>query len=83
MDHVPETMTVKINGKDSATVNGVTVSDIVVDPKGGAVTARVGTTCGATSASFTLEATNRARETVTDTLIVTVSDTAPCGRSSK
>jgi len=76
LDRVPDTFTVKINGAERAEINGVTVSDIAVDPKG-AVTARVGAMCGSTSASFTLEATNAKGETVTNTLMVTVSDTAP------
>ena len=75
-DQPLDTLTVKVNGQASATVNGVTVSNIVVGPKG-KVTARVGATCGATSASFTLEVANNAGGTETDTLNVTVSDGAP------
>jgi len=75
-DQALDTLTVKVNGQASATANGVTVSNIVVGPKG-AVTARVGATCGATNASFTLAVTNNAGATETDTLNVTVSDGAP------
>ena len=75
-DQALDTLTVKVNGQDSATVDGVTVSNIVVGPKG-RVTARVGATCGATNASFTLEVANNAGGTETDILNVTVSDSAP------
>src|SRR5262245_22162374 len=46
-------LTVTVNGSSSATVNGVSVSNIAID-SGGHVTANVAAACGATGASFTL-----------------------------
>ena len=53
----PASLTVTINGSASATVNGVTVSNIAVD-NSGKVTANVVASCSAFAASFTLRVTD-------------------------
>ena len=53
----PNTLTVNVNGGASATVNGVTVSNISVDGAGN-VSADIVATCGAMNASFTLRVTD-------------------------
>jgi hypothetical protein len=63
-------VTITVNGSTSATVNGVTVSSIL--NSNGTVTANVGATCAATTASFTLTATDGGGATSTATLTVTV-----------
>jgi hypothetical protein len=70
-------VTVTINGVDSATVNGVTISNIV--NTNGTVTADIVAACSpATNASFTLTATDGNAMTSTATLEVTVmTNTAP------
>ncbi|HEX9005067.1 MAG TPA: putative Ig domain-containing protein, partial [Blastocatellia bacterium] len=66
-----ETLTVKVNGGTSATVNGVTISNITV-AAGGNVTADVSATCGATTASFTLTVTDSKNASATGMLTVGV-----------
>ena len=63
-------VTVTVNGSASATVNGVTLSNI--SNSGGAVTADIVAICGASNASFTLTATDGHAATATATLNVTV-----------
>ncbi len=63
-------VTVTVNGSSSATVSGVTVSNIV--NSGGTVTASIAATCGASNASFTLTASDGHAATATATLNVTV-----------
>ena len=52
----PTSLTVTVNGSTSATVHGVTVSNILVSNSGN-VTADVAASCSATNASFTLRVT--------------------------
>src|SRR5262249_58214127 len=66
----PGGVTVTVNSSSSATVNGVTVSNIV--NTAGTVTANVVATCGATTAGFTLTATDGGGATATSSLTVTV-----------
>jgi hypothetical protein len=71
------TLTVTVNNASSATVNGVTVSNITVDAAG-VVKGDVVAACGATNASFTLTVTDSAGLTNTAALAVTVNaNTAP------
>ena len=74
----PDTaLTVTVNGGTSATVNGVTVSGIIVDAAG-VVTADVIASCTATTASFTLRVTDTGGLSNEATLAVTVNaNTAP------
>ena len=71
------TLSVKVNGGVSATVNGVTVSNIAVSAAG-VVTADVVASCTATNASFTLRVTDSQAGFAEATLNVTVTaNTAP------
>ena len=63
-------VTVTVNGNNTATVNGVTVSNI--SNSGGTVTANIVATCGASNASFTLTATDGNGATATATLNIAV-----------
>jgi hypothetical protein len=66
---------VKVNGSNTATVNGVTISNIV--NTNGTVTADIVANCTASNASFTLQATDGST-LVTNTLNVAVAlNTAP------
>lgn len=53
----PTALTVTVNGSNSATVNGVTVSNIAIDNAGN-VTADVIASCSASNANFTLRVTD-------------------------
>jgi hypothetical protein len=64
-------LTVTVNGAASATVNGVTVSSISVNPEG-LVTGVVGAESGASSASFALRVTDSSGLFAETTLNVTV-----------
>ena len=64
-------LTVTVNNSASATVNGVTVSNLAVDAAG-VVTADVVAACGASNASFTLKVTDTAGLSNSTTLSVTV-----------
>ena len=64
-------LAVTVNSGASATVNGVTVSDIIVNAAG-TVTADVVAACGATTASFTLRVTDSSTLFTEATLTVTV-----------
>jgi CSLREA domain-containing protein len=75
-DQALNTLAVTINGGASATVNGVTVSNIAVDASGN-VTADVVASCNATNASFTLRVTDNATEFNETTLNVTVTPNTP------
>ncbi|MEP7272785.1 MAG: HYR domain-containing protein, partial [Acidobacteriota bacterium] len=70
-DQPANTLTVTVNGGATATVNGVTVSNITVDALGVAK-ADVVAACGATTATFTLKVTDNASAMATATLTVTV-----------
>jgi hypothetical protein len=77
VDQSPNTLTVTVNGGASATVNGVTVSNLVIDGSGN-VTADVVAGCSASQAGFTLGATDNDGLVNEDTLTVNVSaNTAP------
>jgi DNA/RNA endonuclease G (NUC1) len=65
------TLTVTVNGGTSATVNGVTVSDISIDASG-VVTANIVAAPGATAASFTLRVTDNQLSFTETTLNVAV-----------
>ncbi|HEX8264109.1 MAG TPA: CSLREA domain-containing protein [Pyrinomonadaceae bacterium] len=75
-DQALNTLVVTVNGGASATVNGVTVSNIAVDASGN-VTADVVASCNATNASFTLRVTDSATEFNETTLNVTVTPNTP------
>jgi hypothetical protein len=70
-DQDPNTLSVTVNGGASATVNGVTVNTIAIDPAGN-VTASVGATCAATDATFTLTVTDTRGVSATAILTVNV-----------
>ncbi|MBI3422191.1 MAG: VCBS repeat-containing protein [Acidobacteria bacterium] len=69
------TLSVTVNNAGSATVNGVTVSNISVDSSGN-VTADVAAVCASSSASFTLRVTDSGTLAATATLTVTVTHAA-------
>jgi CSLREA domain-containing protein len=75
-DQTLNTLVVTVNGGASATVNGVTVSNIAVDASGN-VTADVVASCNATNANFTLRVTDSATEFNETTLNVTVTPNTP------
>ncbi len=76
-DQALNTLTVQVNNGASATVNGITVSNLTVTA-GGAVNANVVASCAATNASFTLKVLDNANEMSTATLTVNVTaNTAP------
>ncbi|GEM_PF-1984241 len=76
-DQALNTLVVTVNNGASATVNGVTVSNIAVNA-GGVVTADVGASCAAATANFTLTVTDNIGATATAALTVTVNaNTAP------
>ncbi|MBI4748116.1 MAG: putative Ig domain-containing protein [Acidobacteria bacterium] len=65
------------NFGSSATLNGVTINDLVVAANG-TVTATIAATCSASNASFTVRVTNNQNQSATATLNVTVTaNTAP------
>jgi CSLREA domain-containing protein len=70
------TLAVIVNGNTSATVNGVTVSNIAVDASGN-VTADVVASCTATNATFTLTVTDSLGASNTATLTVNVTANTP------
>ncbi len=71
------TLVVTVNNSSSATVNGVTVSNLSVSAAG-VVTANVVAACGATTANFTLKVTDSGALNAMATLTVTVNaNTAP------
>jgi FG-GAP repeat len=77
-DQAADTLVVTVNGSVSATVNGVTVSNITVDASGG-VKADVATACGASNADFTLRVTDNENLFAEATLnvVVTPEEIAP------
>ncbi|HEX8566427.1 MAG TPA: right-handed parallel beta-helix repeat-containing protein [Pyrinomonadaceae bacterium] len=75
-DQTLNTLVVTVNGGASATVNGVTVSNIAVDASGN-VTADVVASCNATNASFTLRVTDSATEFNETTFSVNVTPNTP------
>ena len=76
-DQPLNTLTVQINGATSATVNGVTVSNLAVNAAG-QVTADITASCTATAAGFTLRVTDSVGEFSATTLNVAVTaNTAP------
>ncbi len=66
----PGNVSVTVNGGSSATVNGVTVSQLVNNS--GTIIARVAAGCSVTTANFTLTATDLQSASVSATLTVTV-----------
>lgn len=75
-DQPLNTLTVQVNGGTSATVNGVSVSNLAVS-SGGQVTADIIAGCTAANASFTLRVTDGTGEFSTATLSVTVTPNTP------
>lgn len=76
-DQPLNTLTVQVNGAASATVNGVTVSNLTINA-GGQVFADIIASCTATNASFTLRATDNEGEFNFATLnVTTTANTAP------
>jgi hypothetical protein len=76
-DQAANTLAVTVNGSTSATVNGVTISNITVSASG-EVKADVGAACGASNAGFTLRVTDSGGLFAEDTLDVTVTpETVP------
>ncbi|HEX8264110.1 MAG TPA: Ig-like domain-containing protein [Pyrinomonadaceae bacterium] len=76
-DQPLNTLSVTVNGGASATVNGVTVSNLAVDASGN-VTANVAADCTATNASFTLRVADNVTDFNETTLNVVVNpNTAP------
>jgi hypothetical protein len=70
-DQALDTLSVTVNGGATATVNGVTISNLSVTPAG-LVTADVVANCSAENASFTLTATDNRGATASATLSLTV-----------
>jgi len=80
----PASLTVTVNGSASATVNGVTVSNIAVDSSG-KVTADVVASCSSSTAHFTLRVTDSCDNFAEATLTITVTQFhrgSPCGSHS-
>ncbi len=77
IDQPANTLSIKVNAGASATVNGVTVSNLSIGG-GGAVTADVTTGCGAITATFSLTTTDSSNASTSGNLTVTVnSDPGP------
>jgi uncharacterized repeat protein (TIGR01451 family) len=74
VDQAAGSLTVKVNGNGTATVNGVTVSNLA--NSNGTITADVVASCTATNASFTLTVTDGSNAMNTATLNVTVTANA-------
>jgi hypothetical protein len=70
------TLRVTVNGEASATVNGVTLSNLTVGPAG-AVRANLVAACGASAADFTLTVTDSGHLSASAQLHVTVSSNTP------
>ena len=76
-DQAANTLGITINGNPTtASSNGVTVSNVAIQPSGD-VTANIATTCAATTAMFTLVVTDSQNVTGTGTLTVTVIPNMP------
>ena len=75
IDQTENTLVVTVGGGASQTVNGVTISNIVVS-SGGFVTADIVASCTATNANFTLRVTDNATEFNESTLSVSVTPNA-------
>lgn len=71
-----EFLNLKVNGGSSATVNGVSVSNLLTDQNGN-VNAAVWAACGASNASFTLTATDSSGLSSSSILNVGVTSPAP------
>ncbi|HKS28088.1 MAG TPA: cadherin-like domain-containing protein [Pyrinomonadaceae bacterium] len=71
LEDAENTLAVTVNDSTSATVNGVTVSNLSVSAAG-VVTANVVADCGRTTQTFTLKVTDSGGQSSTDTLTVTV-----------
>jgi hypothetical protein len=77
IDNTTTSLAVSVNGGPSATVNGVTVSNIVVNADG-TVNASIAAACAASNASFTLRVTDPGTLFAQATLNVTViNETTP------
>ena len=68
-------MTVTVNGSNTATVNGVTVSNIV--NTGGTITADIVAACAASDATFTLQASNGAATANATLNVAIMANSAP------
>src|SRR6185369_7270463 len=76
-DQPVNTLGITINGNPTtASLNGVTVSNVTITPSG-AVTASISTTCAAASATFTLVVTDNQNATGTGTLTINVQPNQP------
>ncbi|MDQ3010721.1 MAG: putative Ig domain-containing protein, partial [Acidobacteriota bacterium] len=75
-DQAPNTLMVQVNGAASATVNGVTVSNLTINGAG-QVFADIVASCTATNASFTLTVTDNQGAMAMTTLNVTVTANTP------
>ena len=72
-----DALIVTIDGGTSATVNGVTLSNITVDAVGN-VTAQVSASCGASDATFTLSATDSGGLSATGSVqVIVTNETTP------
>ena len=77
IDDAKSNLVVKVNNAASATVNGVTISNIAVSSTGN-VTADVAAACGAANATFTLKVTDPGNLSATAVFNVTVTlETTP------
>ncbi|MCI0536805.1 MAG: choice-of-anchor D domain-containing protein, partial [Verrucomicrobiales bacterium] len=77
-DQAADTLSVTVNGASSASVNGVTVSGLIIDA-GGVVAADVEASASAVSQDFTLRVTDSQGAAATATLVVIVSSPACAG----
>ncbi len=75
-DQVENTLVVTVDGGASATMTGITVSNIAVDASGN-VTADVVASCTATNATFTLTVTDGTGASANGTLTVNVTPNTP------
>lgn len=71
-----ETLIARVNGAESATVNGVTVSNLAIGADG-AVTAEVDVACGASDASFELSFADESGEVATASLTIEAAPSEP------
>jgi hypothetical protein len=65
------TLIPKVNGATTATVNGITISNLAVATNGN-VTANISATCGATNSTFSISVTDNFNRIATATLTITI-----------
>lgn len=75
-EDVISTLMVKVNDGNSATVNGITISNVTVNPAGD-IMADIEANCSATTAHFTLKVIDSANASAIATLPVTTTALAP------